>query len=96
MGFRAFLVKDFNIEYDACLDFDYDREGFSEMLNKCKVGYNRFEDYDEIDCDALLNVSEEQILALKDYKQEAMKKLISGAKNFNYAVKSNWLRVEWF
>lgn len=44
MGFRAFLVKDFNIEYDACLDFDYDREGFSEMLNKCKVGYNRFED----------------------------------------------------
>ena len=96
MGSRANLVKDFNIEYGAWLDFNYDSEGFGEMLDKCKVGYNRFEDYDEIDCDALLNVSEEQILALDGCEQIAMKELINGAKNFSYAVKSNWLRVEWF
>lgn len=96
MGSRANLVKDFNIEYGACLDSNYDSEGFSKMLDKCKVGYNRFEDYDEIDCDMLLNVTEEQMLALEDCEKKAMKELINGAKNFSYAVKSNWLRVEWF
>ena len=96
MGLKANLVKDFNVEYGACLGFNYDSEGFSKMLDKCKVGYNRFEDYDEIDCDMLLNVTEEQMLALEDCEQKAMKELINGAKNFSYAVKSNWLRVEWF
>ena len=96
MGLRANLVKDFNVEYGACLDFNYDSDGFGDMLDKCKVGYNRFEDYDEIECEALLNVTEEQILALDNCEQMAMRELINGAKNFSYAVKSNWLRVEWF
>ena len=96
MGLRANLVKDFSVEYGACLDFNYNSDGFGDMLDKCKVGYSRFEDYDEIECDALLNVTEEQILALEDYEQKAMRELINGAKNFSYAVKSNWLRVEWF
>lgn len=96
MGLRANLVKDFNVEYGACLNFNYDSEGFGKMLEKCNVGYNRFEDCDEIERDALLNVTEEQILALEDYEQKAMRELINGAKNFSYAVKSNWLKVEWF
>ncbi|WP_122872027.1 hypothetical protein [Campylobacter showae] len=96
MVLRANLVKEFSVEYGACLGFNYDREGFSEMLDKCKVVYIRFEDYDQIDCDDLLNVTEGQILALEDCEQKAMKELINGAKNFSYAVKSNWLRVEWF
>ena len=56
MGLRANLVKDFSSEYGACLDFNYDSDGFGDMLDKCKVGYNRFEDYDEIECDALLTL----------------------------------------
>lgn len=97
MGYRAYCLKEYEVEYDTCLGFNYDFEGCLDFLKSYGL-----EIYYDDSNDSWLEVKTEELLALdidslkaSDEDKRRLQALQDIAYDSNYARKGGYVRVEW-
>ncbi|OCR08659.1 hypothetical protein [Helicobacter pullorum] len=97
MGYRAYTVKKYEIEYDTCLGFNCDFQGCYDFLKSYGL-----EIYYDDSNDSWLEVKTEELLALdidslkaSDEDKCRLKALQNIALESDYARNGGYIRVEW-
>lgn len=97
MGYRAHIIKKYEVEVGDCLGFNYGMEEFSSMLEKLDLSYCEGEYYFEVDSTGLLALKEKGVeaLDLDEEEREAVEAMVKMAETADYA-KNGWVRVHWY